>query len=56
MIRLDDTDWSFEEARAQLHEELAAIADALRAEETKKMVILIEVGCRIACLCVFVAG
>ena len=43
-IQLQDTDWQFEEALLQLKEELATIADSLRAEETKKMVVLIEVS------------
>ncbi|CAD6565482.1 MAG: Dynamin-like GTPase that mediates homotypic ER fusion [Cyphobasidiales sp. Tagirdzhanova-0007] len=42
LIQLDNTDWQYEEAHIQLKEELAAIADTLRAEETKKMVVLIE--------------
>jgi hypothetical protein len=43
-IHLDETDWSYEEAHTQLKQDLTTIADALRAEETKKMVIVIEVG------------
>lgn len=42
-IKLEDTDWSYEEAHEQLKQDLAAIADVLRAEETRKMVIVIEV-------------
>lgn len=42
-IKLEDTDWSYEDAHEQLKQDLAAIADVLRAEETRKMVIVIEV-------------
>lgn len=43
-MTLEDTDWSYEEAQAQLQQDLSGIADSLRAEETKKMVAVIEVG------------
>lgn len=41
-IKLSDTDWSYEDGLSQLKDELKAIADTLRSEETKKMVIQIE--------------
>ena len=44
MVKLEDTDWSYDEGLVQLKEELASIADILRAEETKKMVIVIDVS------------
>jgi len=42
LVKLEDTDWSYDEGLVQLKEELASIADTLRAEETKKMVIVID--------------
>ena len=39
---LSDTPWAYTDAFAQLQEELAAIADTSRQEETRKMVLLIE--------------
>lgn len=39
---LPDTNWVYEDALAQLQEDLASIADRLRVEETKKMVLTIE--------------
>lgn len=44
VIKLDETDWSYEEAHSQLREELAGLADSLRADETRKMVVVIEVS------------
>ncbi|KAK4046214.1 Dynamin-like GTPase that mediates homotypic ER fusion [Microbotryomycetes sp. JL201] len=41
-VLLDETSWSSEEAKAQLREDMVAIADLLRVEETKKMVAEIE--------------
>lgn len=43
-VLLDETDWSYEETLNQLREDMVAIADLLRVEETKKMVALIEVS------------
>lgn len=42
--QLEDTDWSWEEALGMLKEDIVAIADLLRVEETKKMVVIIEVS------------
>ncbi|KAK4053275.1 Dynamin-like GTPase that mediates homotypic ER fusion [Microbotryomycetes sp. JL221] len=41
-VLLDETSWSAEETKAQLREDMVAIADLLRVEETKKMVAEIE--------------
>jgi hypothetical protein len=41
---MDETDWTYEESFTQLHADLSSIADTLRADETKKMVISIERG------------
>ncbi|KAM0748378.1 root hair defective 3 GTP-binding protein [Meredithblackwellia eburnea MCA 4105] len=41
-VTLKDTDWSYDDTLTQLLEDIVAIADLLRAEETKKMVSLIE--------------
>lgn len=43
-VMLEETDWSYEETLNQLREDVVAIADLLRVEETKKMVLLIEVS------------
>lgn len=40
---LVETEWSWEETLGQLREDVVAIADLLRVEETKKMVLIIEV-------------
>jgi hypothetical protein len=40
---IEDADWSFQEELEQLKEEITHVADQLRADETKKMVNLIEV-------------
>lgn len=40
---LDDTDWTFDDELEILREEITHIADQLRADETKKMLTLIEV-------------
>lgn len=46
-VTLSETGWSAEETEAQLAEDMVAIADLLRVEETRKMVAVIEVGlCR----------
>lgn len=42
LIRLADTDWTFEDEFEQLKEDVGDIADQCRAEETKKMVMQIE--------------
>lgn len=44
-VLLEDTDWSYEESLGQLKDDMEAIADLLRVEETKKMVSAIEVRC-----------
>ncbi len=41
-VLLAETDWSAEETKQQLAEDMTAIADLLRAEETKKMVAVVE--------------
>ncbi|KAM0787805.1 hypothetical protein ACM66B_003859 [Microbotryomycetes sp. NB124-2] len=41
-VLLDETSWSAEETKSQLREDMIAIADLLRVEETKKMVAEIE--------------
>ncbi|KAI5475047.1 GTP-binding protein Sey1 [Pseudohyphozyma bogoriensis] len=41
-VKLDETEWSYEESLEQLREDVVAIADLLRVEETKKMVAVIE--------------
>ncbi|KAK4697654.1 protein SEY1, partial [Phenoliferia sp. Uapishka_3] len=41
-VLLKETNWSDEEVLAQLKEDVVAIADLLRGEETKKMVLIIE--------------
>jgi hypothetical protein len=41
-VLLSDTDWSADETKQQLDEDMTAIADLLRAEETKKMVAVVE--------------
>lgn len=41
-VLLSDTQWSFDESLGQLQEDVVAIADLLRVEETKKMVLVIE--------------
>lgn len=43
-VKLDDTEWSTEETEQQLREDMHAVADLLRVEETKKMVAVIEVS------------
>jgi hypothetical protein len=40
--KLSETEWSEEESETQLKEDMIAIADLLRAEETKKMISIIE--------------
>lgn len=40
--KLSETEWSEEESQTQLKEDMIAIADLLRAEETKKMITIIE--------------
>lgn len=40
---LQDTDWSYEEEFMQLQDDITQIADQCRVEETKKMVLQIEV-------------
>jgi hypothetical protein len=40
---LAETGWSYEESLGQLKEDVVAIADLLRVEETRKMVLVIEV-------------
>lgn len=40
---LSDTDWTYEDELELLKEEITQIADQLRADETKKMLILLEV-------------
>lgn len=42
--KLEDTDWVWEEELELLREEIRTIADQCRADETKKMVNLIEVS------------
>lgn len=42
-VLLGETGWSYEETRVALREDVVAIADLLRVEETKKMITLIEV-------------
>lgn len=42
--KLEDTDWVWEEELELLREEIRSIADQCRADETKKMVNLIEVS------------
>lgn len=42
-VMLAETDWSWEESLGMLREDVVAIADLLRGEETRKMVALIEV-------------
>ena len=41
-IALSETEWSYDEALAQLRADLASISDTLRADETRKMVAGIE--------------
>lgn len=41
---LSDTDWTYEDELELLKEEITQIADQLRADETKKMLILLEVS------------
>ena len=41
-VHLADTDWSYDESFTQLQEDIVSIADLLRIEETKKMVLVIE--------------
>lgn len=41
-VRLEDTEWSTEETEQQLKEDMHAVADLLRVEETRKMVTVIE--------------
>lgn len=41
-LLLAETDWNFEESLGLLREDMAAMADASRVEETKKMVTAIE--------------
>jgi hypothetical protein len=43
-VLLAETGWSFEESLGQLKEDIVAIADLLRVEETRKMVLIIEVS------------
>lgn len=43
-LLIQETDWNFEETLGLLREDMQAAADAARAEETKKMVVAIEVG------------
>lgn len=49
-VTLEETEWSSEETEGQLREDMVAIADLLRVEETKKMVAVIEV-CSFALRC-----
>ena len=42
--KLEDTDWVWEDELDLLREEIQTIADQCRADETKKMVNLIEVS------------
>lgn len=42
--RLELTEWSGEESEGMLKEDMIAIADLLRAEETRKMIMIIEVS------------
>lgn len=42
-VLLEDTEWSYKESLGQLKDDMEAIADLLRVEETKKMVAAIEV-------------
>lgn len=42
-VLLSETGWSVDETKNQLKEDMVAIADLLRVEETKKMVAEIEV-------------
>jgi protein SEY1 len=42
-VTLEETGWSSEETEGQLREDMVAIADLLRVEETKKMIAVIEV-------------
>jgi hypothetical protein len=44
-VKVDETDWEYEQELALLDEGLRLIANRLRADETKKMVNAIEVGC-----------
>ena len=44
--KLEDTDWVWEDELDLLREEIQTIADQCRADETKKMVNLIEVSSR----------
>ncbi|GAA94929.1 uncharacterized protein L969DRAFT_89889 [Mixia osmundae IAM 14324] len=41
-LSLDGTDWSYDDALVQLREDITAIADTCRVEETKRMVTSIE--------------
>lgn len=43
-LLLTESDWSITEPLAQMSDDLSAVADRARAEETKKMVLAIEVS------------
>ena len=44
-VKVTETDWTPDQEVIALEEDLRLIADRLRADETKKMVNAIEVGC-----------
>lgn len=43
-VNLEESGWTWEESLSQLKEDMGAITDLLRVEETKKMVLVIEVS------------